>query len=116
MLKLLADENFDRHIIRGLMRRKPETDIVRVQDVGLRTLTDEVILAWAANNQRVLVTHDAATVAVFAYERVDKNWPMPGVIEVRRSYAIGEAIDDLLLVIECAIESELSNTVLYIPL
>jgi len=33
MLKLLADENFDNNIVRGLRRRNPNIDIVRVQDV-----------------------------------------------------------------------------------
>ena len=35
MLLLLADENFNYDIVRGLLRKKPETDIVRLQDVGL---------------------------------------------------------------------------------
>ncbi len=35
MLKLLANENFDNTIVRGLLRRRPSIDIVRVQDVGL---------------------------------------------------------------------------------
>jgi len=35
MLKLAADENFNNDIIRGLLRRKPDLDIVRIQDVGL---------------------------------------------------------------------------------
>jgi hypothetical protein len=34
-LKPLADENFDNTIVRGLLRRNPNIDIVRVQDVGL---------------------------------------------------------------------------------
>lgn len=40
MIKFLADENFDNRIIRGISRRLPEADIMRVQDVGL-TNTDE---------------------------------------------------------------------------
>ena len=35
MLLLVADENFNNDIVRGLQRRKPDVDIVRVQDVGL---------------------------------------------------------------------------------
>lgn len=30
-MKFLADENFDNTIIRGLLRRQPDIDIVRVQ-------------------------------------------------------------------------------------
>lgn len=47
MLKLLADENFDNTIVRGLWRRNPNIDIVRVQDVGLLSEDDPTILAWA---------------------------------------------------------------------
>jgi hypothetical protein len=34
-LKFAADENFNNDIVRGIVRRRPKTDIVRVQDVGL---------------------------------------------------------------------------------
>jgi hypothetical protein len=33
MLKLLADENFDNTILRGLLRRQPDIDIVRLSQV-----------------------------------------------------------------------------------
>lgn len=31
MLRLLADENLDHDIVRGLLRRNPDLDIIRVQ-------------------------------------------------------------------------------------
>jgi len=49
MLLLIADENFNNDIVRGLLRQNPNLDIVRVQDVGLRGEEDPVILEWAAN-------------------------------------------------------------------
>ncbi len=45
MIKFLADENFDNRIMRGLSRRFPEVDVVRVQDVGLVNIDDREILA-----------------------------------------------------------------------
>jgi hypothetical protein len=36
MLRLLADENFNGSIVRDLLRRQPEIDVVRAQDVGCR--------------------------------------------------------------------------------
>jgi hypothetical protein len=42
MLTFLADENFHRAIVRGLLRRKPDLDIVRVQDVGLSGVDDPI--------------------------------------------------------------------------
>jgi hypothetical protein len=40
MLRFAADENFNADIVRGLRRRLPEVDIVRVQDVGLSGADD----------------------------------------------------------------------------
>jgi hypothetical protein len=36
-------------------------DVVRVQDVGLAETPDPVILAWAAGEERILLTHDRET-------------------------------------------------------
>ncbi len=61
MLSLLGDENFNGDIIRGLLLRHSNLDLLRVQDVGLREVDDSVISAWAASNERILLTHDRAT-------------------------------------------------------
>jgi predicted nuclease of predicted toxin-antitoxin system len=116
MLFLVSDENFNNDIVRGLLRRKPNLDIVRVQDVGLRGAEDPAILEWAANEGRVLLTHDTATMAHFAYERVRVGKSMPGVIEVPDDLPIGNAIEDILLLAEYSDRLEWGNQVLYLPL
>jgi hypothetical protein len=58
MLKFLADENFNNDILRGVLRLNPEIDIIRVQDTDLVAAPDPVVLAWAAEQGRVLLTHD----------------------------------------------------------
>jgi predicted nuclease of predicted toxin-antitoxin system len=70
MISLLADENLDANIVRGILRRLDGVDIVRVQDVDLTGADDPAVLAWAAEHGRVLVTHDVETVTRFAFERV----------------------------------------------
>jgi predicted nuclease of predicted toxin-antitoxin system len=57
MLRLAADENFRSAIVRGLRRRNPAIDIVRVQDAGLMSAEDPTVLEWAAQANRVLLTH-----------------------------------------------------------
>lgn len=51
VIRILTDENFDGDIFRGLVRRMPSLDVVRVQDVGLTETPDPTILAWAAAGQ-----------------------------------------------------------------
>jgi hypothetical protein len=97
MLLLVADENLNNDIVRGLLRKKPDLDIVRVQEVGLRGAEDPTILEWAANEGRVVLTHDAATMTYYAYERVRVGLSMPGVIEVADDLPLGQVIEDILL-------------------
>jgi predicted nuclease of predicted toxin-antitoxin system len=82
-VRLLFDENFDNDIFRGLRRRNPELELIRVQDVGLRTADDPVILEWAAQEGCILFTHDVETMTKYAYERVEAGLPMPGVVEIK---------------------------------
>ena len=116
MLLLVSDENFNNDILRGLLRRIPELDIVRVQDVGLRGADDPVVLEWAANEDRVVLTHDAATMASFAYDRVREGLSMPGVIEVADDLPIGQVIEDVLLLAEYSDKHEWEGQVVYLPL
>jgi predicted nuclease of predicted toxin-antitoxin system len=80
VIRLLADENVKNNIVRGVRLRNPRIDLVRVQDVGLSGANDPSVLEWAAGHQRVLLTHDVATITAFAYERVRAGKPMPGII------------------------------------
>lgn len=114
-MRFLTDENFNGAILRGLVRRLPELDIVRVQDVGLRNTDDPEILEWAANEGRILLTHDVATITMYAYERINQGMPMAGVVEVIATASIGKIIDDLELFICCSSPKEYEGLVLFIP-
>ena len=116
MLRLAADENLHNAIIRGILRRKPESDIVRVQDVGLSGVDDSTVLAWAAEAERVLLTNDVTTITKYAYERVAAGQKMPGVIEISRAVPIGIAIDEIILLLECSLADEWEGQVLFLPL
>jgi hypothetical protein len=69
-VRFLVDEDFNNNLVRGLLRRNPGTDLVRVQDLGLRGAPDEAVLVRAASEGRVVLTHDVATLIACAYERV----------------------------------------------
>lgn len=116
MLHFLADEDFNNHVLRGLLRHNPDVDIVRVQDVGLQAASDPSILAWAADADRLLITHDANTAIAFAQARVVAGDRMPGVIVVSRRTPIGRAIHDLLMLAECSHAGEWEGRVVFVPL
>ena len=116
MLRLAADENFRGSIVRGLRRREPNVDIVRVQDAGLLGADDPTVLDWAAREGRILLTHDIATLPDYAYDRIAAGHPMPGVIAVNDTLPHGRVIDDIVLLIECSSQGEWKDQMLYLPL
>jgi len=116
MLRLAADEDFNNRILRGLIRRQPELDIVRVQDAGMRTKNDPEVLEWAATEGRILLTHDVTTMKKYADERTAAGLPMPGVFEVSQQTPIVEAIEDILLLAECSLDGEWEGQIRFLPL
>ena len=117
MISLLTDEDFNGAIFKGLRRRHPELDIVRVQDEGLMGAKDTALLEWAAQNGRIFLTHDINTVTMHAYERVNRGLPLPGVLIVNmHNISIGQAIDEISILALCDREEEFIDQVRYIPL
>ena len=116
MLLLLIDENFNQRILRGLRLRIPALDYVIVQATAMQGMKDQPLLREAAILHRVLVTHDRKTFPRHAYERVAAGEPMPGIIAVPDDLPIGQAIEQLHIVVECAEENDLEYQVLYLPL
>ena len=114
-MKWLADECFDNDIIRGLLRRLPDFDLVRAQDVPeVAGRDDETLLAWAGNNDRVVLTHDLATMVPAL--QFQGQPAFTAVVAVPDSLPIGRIIDDVLLLDQCSMESDWIAGVIYLPL
>lgn len=116
MIRFAIDENFNNDVLRGLLRRRPDLDVVRLQDAGLSSSDDPAVLAWAAAEGRILVSHDVATLTAFAYARIKVGQSMPGLFEVGSKVTVTEAIEDLLLIAECSVPGEWEGQVRYLPL
>ena len=114
MAKFLADEDFNNRIVRGIRRRSEQIDIVRVHEVGLLGELDEGVLEWAANERRIVLTHDVATMIGFAYDRIREQRFFPGMIAVSQYASIGKVIDDLVKIASSE-NFQLSDQVIYLP-
>jgi predicted nuclease of predicted toxin-antitoxin system len=115
MVRLLADENFNGDAVNGLLSLRSETNLIRVQDVGLTQTPDPEILSWAAANDRILLTHDKTTVPKFANERIDLGQQMPGVF-ICDQMTVREIIDELSLIDTASEQAEWADCVWYLPL
>jgi predicted nuclease of predicted toxin-antitoxin system len=115
MLRFAADENLNGHLLRGLRRRLPDLDVVRVQDTDVSGLGDPEVLAWAATEGRILLTHDVSSLTAAANERLKAGELLPGVIEVSLSQGLGRAIEELQLLAEAGTPEDCRDRVLYLP-
>jgi hypothetical protein len=115
-MKFAADENFDNRILRGLLRRQPDVDFIRIQDTEVAEADDPIVLAWADKENRILLTHDQKTVPRFAYERIAQGKRVAGVIVAGDSLPIASVIDDLLIIVTCSTASEWINQIRRLPL
>ena len=115
-MKFLADENLEQALFRGLLRQRPYLDIVRVQDIGLAGASDSYILAWAWDNQRILLTHDLRTMPRHVYERLAQGYQAAGVFVMRSDEPLQRLIQDILLIADTTTADEWHGQVFRLPL
>lgn len=70
MIKILADQNFNGRILRGLKARISEINCITTHEIGIQNYTDYNLLTFAAEENRIILTHDAKTFPIFAYEKI----------------------------------------------
>jgi hypothetical protein len=101
MLPVLAAENFSHRILRGIKLRIKNLDLVGAPRAGLRGVSNPALLAWAADQRRIVLTHDRQTIPRYAYDRIRSHQPLPGIIVVSDTVPTGEAIEVLAMYLEC---------------
>lgn len=116
MLRLLIDENFNQRILRGLHRRLSSLDVLLAEQAGLRRAKDPVVLAWAARENRTILTHDEKTMVPDAKQLVLQGRSMAGLILVPQRMDIGRAINDLEILIVCLDHADLRDQIKRLPL
>jgi hypothetical protein len=114
-LRFLADADLNFKIVLGLRRKEPAIDFLDAKSAGLLGLPDPHVLRLAADLKRILVSHDRKTMPAHFMHFIENNWS-PGLIILPQDLEIGPAIDDLLITWAGSDESDLRNSILYLPL
>ncbi len=115
-VRFLADADLNRAIVTGLLRREPSIDLLGAHAAGLRGLHDREVLALAANQERILVSHDVNTLPMHFRAFLDSKRQSPGVFLVPQSLAVASAIEDLLLVWLASDAADWENRLEWLPL
>jgi hypothetical protein len=114
-IKFQADNDFDARIIRALKNLNPAIDFRTAPAAGFHLGTpDDQVLAVAADEGRILVSHDIQTMP-HNFGQFISIHSSPGVIIVSQSLSIKEAVDWLLLIWEASEAEEYVNSIHRIP-
>jgi hypothetical protein len=77
---------------------------------------DPDILARAAEDNRIVLSHDRNTMTGFASDRVHSGQPMPGLFVVDRSTSPGRVRNDLEALAAASEMHEWIDQIIFIPL
>jgi hypothetical protein len=116
MLRLLIDQDLDHVILRGLLLRVPNLDVITAYQAGLSDASDSNLLAWAAEHMRIVVTHDRRTMPYYAAARIARGESVAGIIVVSRRLPVIQVIDNLEIIVSCSETDEWENVIDYLPL
>jgi hypothetical protein len=96
-IRFQADCDLNDHVLRALLRREPTLDFQSAFDAGLGGLTDIQVLAAAAADSRVLVSHDKRTMPGH-FANFIRNQRSSGVLIVSQEMALVDVVEELLLI------------------
>lgn len=111
-----ADEDFNAKIIAGLRRREPSIDIQTARDAGILGLNDPQVLAVAAGEGRILISHDRETMPAH-FKIFASGSDSAGLIVVSQTVEVREVIQQMRLLVWSATDAlEWQNRIGFIPM
>jgi hypothetical protein len=115
IVRFQADANLNQIILLAARRREPALDFQTALQAELWGVNDPEVLARAARERRILVTHDRKTMPrhFFAFIATATS---AGVLIVPQHLPVTAAVDDLLLIWHTTEAEEWINQIRSLPL
>jgi hypothetical protein len=110
-----ADADFNQNIVRAVRRRAPAIDFQTAHEAGLHGLDDQAVLAHAAREGRLLVSHDRRTMPSH-FANFTATRTSAGVFLISQNLSIMQAVEDLILIWEASEAEEWVNRLDSLPL
>ena len=114
-VRFQADADLNAEIVVGVLRREPSIDFQTADEANLRQGPDPEVLALAAQEGRILVTHDRRTMPRHFADFM-LHHSSPGVLIIAQTVSIRVAIEELLTVWAASESAEWRNLIVELPL
>lgn len=115
IIRYQADADLNQAIVTGVLRREAKVDFQTAFFAGLEGVKDKDVLAIAAHQQRILVSHDRRTMPS-EFAAFISSHQSSGVIIVSRKLAIDVVVEELLLIWAVSSAEEWINRIAKLPL
>jgi predicted nuclease of predicted toxin-antitoxin system len=114
-IRFQADADLNQIILLATVRREPAIDFQAAGAAGLAHRQDREVLTLAAQEGRVLVTHDQKTMPRHFAEFITTE-TSPGLLVVPQHLAVATVVEDLLLIWFTTEAEEWINRICFLPL
>ena len=95
-IRFQADSDLNQSIVKALLRLEPSIDFQTAHAASLRGVPDPAVLAYAANQGRVLVSHDITTMPRHFGDFIQAA-DSAGVLIALQETPLMTVVEDLLL-------------------
>jgi len=113
-LRFQADADLNEDIATGVLRREPGIDFRTATSAGLRGLSDLEVLALAAEEGRILVSHDRKTMPQ-TFGKFIQSRTSPGLFLISQKTDLLIGIESVLLAWIASDHEEWINRMMAIP-
>lgn len=114
-IRFQADADLNQIIVKATLRLEPSIDFQTAQAAGLAGLSDAEVLKLAADQGRILVSHDRKTMPAH-FSKFILSQSSPGLIIVSQKLPVSQVADDLLLIWSASEPQEWVNRIRSLPL
>lgn len=114
-VRFQADADFNQIIVKAVLRREPTVEFTIAQAASLSGLSDKDVLTIAAQNGRLLITHDRKTIPHYFGEFIMSH-TSPGVLIVPQKLPIVNVVETLILIWAATEAEKWINKIRSLPL
>ncbi len=118
MRKYLLDENVGESLRKGLHAEYPDIVVWRIGDPAAPPIgtLDPDILLWCEANGFTLVTNNRGSMPGHLRDHLEAGRHFPGMFTLNPKMAVGETIEELVLVWGASNPDEYADQINYLPL
>lgn len=113
-IRFQADADLNHNIVVSVLKREPSIDFQTAAVAKFEGLLDQNVLAIAAQQGRILISHDQRTMPLHFADFISIQ-TSPGVLIVPKSLLILEVIDSLILSWAASTADEWRNRIVFLP-